>query len=202
MYAKLYTIGAILRILRNYAYTGNLLLYRIYRENHLTKKKLQNNGELPMYHATETHEAIIDLETYEKVQAELKRRAEHFNIKHEPKATYPFTGKIVCAGCGKNYRRKTTATGVVWICTTYNTKGKKACASKAIPESVLLELTADIDISDLTAIRAEKDNTLVFCFTDGSQSVKLWKDRSRAESWTSEMKEEARQKTLVRAKNE
>ena len=54
-------------------------------------------------------------------------------------------------------------------------------------------------ISDLTAIQAEKDNTLVFCFKDGTQAVKRWKDRSRAESWTEEMKEAARQKTLARA---
>ena len=95
--------------------------------------------------------------------------------------------------CGKHYRRKTTASGVIWVCTTYNTYGKKACASKAIPESILYELTADIPLGDLTAIRAENGNTLVFCFKDGSQTVKRWKDRSRAESWTDEMKEKARQ---------
>ncbi|MDD6703569.1 MAG: hypothetical protein PUE34_04395, partial [Clostridiaceae bacterium] len=38
------------------------------------------------------------------------------------------------------------------------------------------------------------DNTLVFCFTDGTQTVKRWQHRSRAESWTPEMRESARQK--------
>lgn len=71
------------------------------------------------------------------------------------------------------------------------------CASKAIPESTLYELTADMAISDLTAIQAENGNTLVFRFKDGSQTVKRWKDRSRAESWTDEMKEKARQKALA-----
>ena len=116
-------------------------------------------------------------------------------------ASYPFTGLIVCATCGKHYRRKTTASGVIWVCTTYNTHGKKARASKAIPESILYDLTADIPLGDLTAIRAENGNTLVFCFKDGSQTVKRWKDRSRAESWTEEMKEAARQKTLARTAN-
>jgi len=188
----------VLKILRNYNYTGNLILQKTYRENHLTKRKMKNNGEKPQYHAVGTHEAIIDLSTFEAVQEELARRAEHYSGKKPSTATYPFTRLIVCANCGKHYRRKTTATGIVWICSTYNTHGKKACAdSKAIPESVLYELTADTPLGDLTAIRAEKDNTLVFCFKNGEQTIKRWKDRSRAESWTDAMKETARQYALA-----
>ena len=188
----------VLKILRNYNYTGNLILQKTYRENHLTKRKMKNNGEKPQYHAVGTHEAIIDLATFETVQEEIARRAEHYSGKKTTVATYPFTGLIVCANCGKHYKRKTTATGILWICATYNTHGKKACAdSKAIPESVLYELTADTPLGDLTAIRAEKDNTLTFCFKNGSQTVKRWQDRSRRESWTEEMKEKARQQALA-----
>ena len=32
-------------VLRNYTYTGNLLLQKTYRENHITKRKMNNNGE-------------------------------------------------------------------------------------------------------------------------------------------------------------
>ena len=188
----------VLKILRNYNYTGNLILQKTYRENHLTKRKMKNNGEKPQYHAVGTHESIIDLTTFEAVQEEIARRADHYSGKKTTVATYPFTGLIVCDCCGKHYRRKTTATGIVWICSTYNTHGKKACAdSKAIPESVLYELTADTPIGDLTAIRAEKDNTLVFCFKNGERTVKRWKDRSRSESWTEDMKEKARQQALA-----
>lgn len=188
----------VLKILRNYNYTGNLILQKTYRENHLTKRKMKNKGEKPQYHAVGTHEAIIDLATFEAVQEELARRSEHYSGKKPSTVTYPFTRLIVCANCGKHYRRKTTATGIVWICSTYNTHGKKACAdSKAIPESVLYELTADTPLGDLTAIRAEKDNALIFCFKNGEQTVKRWKDRSRRESWTEEMKEKARQQALA-----
>ena len=195
---KPWRIEGILKILRNYNYTGNLILQKTYRENHLTKRKMKNNGEKPQYHAVGTHEAIIDLATFEAVQEELARRSEHYSGKKPSTVTYPFTQLIVCANCGKHYRRKTTATGIVWICPTYNTHGKKACAdSKAIPENVLYELTADTPLGDLTAIRAEKDNTLAFCFKNGEQTVKRWKDRSRRESWTEEMKEKARQQALA-----
>ena len=45
----------------------------------------------------------------------------------------------------------------------------------------------------ITAIRAEGNNTLVFLFKDGTQTVKRWADRSRAESWTPEMRAAARE---------
>ena len=195
---KPWRMGGVLKVLKNYNYTGNLILQKTYSENHLTKRKMINCGEQPQYHAEGAHEAIINLETWKAVQEEIERRAEYY-APTKKAASYPFTGLIVCGTCGKHYRRKTTASGVIWVCTTYNTHGKKACASKAIPESILYELTADIPLGDLTAIRAENGNTLVFCFKDGTQAVKRWKDRSRAESWTEEMKEAARQKTLARA---
>ena len=196
---KPWRMGGVLKVLKNYNYTGNLLLQKTYSENHLTKRKMINNGERPQYHAVGTHEAIVELTTWEAVQEEIHRRAEYYAPSKQAPNSYPFTGLIRCSVCGKKYRRKTTVSGVIWICTTYNTHGKKACVSKAIPESVLYELTADMAISDLTAIQAENGNTLVFCFKDGTQAVKRWKDRSRAESWTEEMKEAARQKTLARA---
>ena len=192
--------SAVSRILRNYAYTGNLLLQTKFRENHFTKRTLVNHGELPQYHAENTHEPIIDIGTYNLVQLEMARRAERF-AKPQTKAKYPFTGLITCAGCGKHYRRKVTKTGPVWICTTYNTLGKKACPSKAIPEPTLMALAAEIDdFSKITAITADKDNTLVFSLINGETIVKQWKDRSRSESWTPEMRAAVGKKTKERSK--
>ncbi|MCF0137548.1 MAG: recombinase family protein [Oscillospiraceae bacterium] len=195
----------IFKILRNYSYTGNLLLQTTYRENHITKKTLVNHGELPKYHATDTHEAIIPIEVFQAVQEEIARRAA-VHTHPTPKQTYPFTGLITCACCGKHYRRKVTHTGPVWICATYNTKGKAYCASKQIPEAALIAMTEEVLgtvcpdrlHNKITAITADKDNTLIFTLADGQVSVKRWQDRSRAESWTQEMKNAARQKTLER----
>lgn len=57
---------------------------------------------------------------------------------------YPFTSLLVCDGCGKNYRRKVTKTGPVWVCGTFNSMGKAACASKQIPEETLHAVTAEV----------------------------------------------------------
>ena len=156
-----------------------------------------------MYHAENTHEAIVSMEDYQAVQTEMARRsAKHNRTKCGP-TKYPFTSIIVCGTCGKGYRRKMTRPGPVWICRTYNVYGKAACPSKQIPEWTLEKVAAEVlglDAFDakalhdkITAIRAEENNTLVFLFKDGTQTVKRWADRSRAESWTPEMKAAARE---------
>lgn len=182
------------------SYTGNLILQKTYRENYLTKRTLKNDGVLPKYHAQGTHEPIIDIDTWNAVQEEFTRRAEKHDHRGVKQKSYPFTGIITCGCCGKHYHRKVTHAGVVWICDTYNHFGKDACPSKAVPEPVLERLAGDIAPSEITAVRAENGNRLVITTPDGSEIVKRWQDRSRAESWTPEMKEAARQKALARSK--
>ena len=190
--------SAITRVLKNYTYTGNLLLQTKYRENHLTKRTLVNHGQLPQYHATDTHEPIIDIGTYDSVQLEMYRRSQKYG-KQQTSEKYPFSGMITCAGCGKHYRRKVTATGPVWICSTYNTHGKAVCPSKAIPESTLMEIAAQVSATgEITAITAHNDNALEFTLADGTVTVKQWQNRSRAASWTTEMRVAAGEKSRER----
>ena len=193
---------AVMSCLRNYAYTGNLLLQKTYRQDHISKQFRFNRGELPMYHAEGTHEAIIPLEQFEAVQRRLSRQVDKHTHPGVTPKRYPFSGRIVCAICGKKYRRKVTAAGPVWICSTYNNKGKQYCASKQIPEETLCRMTAavlhtrtfDAGIFQdrVKSIDAEPGNSLRFRLYDGTESVVRWQDRSRRDSWTPEMKEKAR----------
>ena len=187
------------KVLQNYAYTGNLLLQKYRRVDHLTKRDEPNNGALPKYHITDAHEPIIPLRSFNAVQEEIKRRAAKHTHPGVKRKEYPFSGKLICTGCGKHYRRKVKESGPVWICTTYNTHGKAACPSKAIPESVLEAIADEVGgIGKITALQACEGNTLVLTLTNGEQIVKRWQDRSRRQSWTPEMKEAARQKELER----
>ena len=196
---KQWTTSCVWAILRNYTYTGNLLLQKTYRKDHITKQKLFNHGEKAKYLIENSHEPIIPLSTFQAVQAEIERRAKRY-APTVSKTTYPFTGKIICANCGKRYKRKTTATGVFWICSTYNTYGKEKCPSKQIPETLLEELIKEYDMDKITAITSEKNNVLIFSFTDNTQAVKRWQDRSRKQSWTEEMKQKAREQYFQRRK--
>ena len=67
-------------------------------------------------------------------------------------------------------------------------------------EEKLYEMTADIDLGDVDSIIAESGNIIRIRMKDGSEITRHWADRSRAESWTDEMKEQARQKQLERSK--
>ena len=207
IYGNEWHISTIRKVLANEKYCGDLLLQKSYRENHITKKMLPNNGELPQYFVEDDHPAVVSREIFTAVQKELKRRADEKTPSYG--STSIFTGKIRCSCCGKNYRRKTTPYNIVWCCSTYNSKGKKHCPdSKAIPEETLKLAAATILNTDgfseadfeaqIRFIEAHPDNLLRFLFEDGSTADYVWKDRSRSESWTDEMKETARQRTMER----
>ena len=196
----------IAKMLRNEKYAGDLLLQKTFRTDHLTKQTRVNHGELPQYLVQEAHEPIIDRATFKAVQAEIERRANETIVKKG--TTTVFTGKIQCGVCGKNYRRKTTKTGFVWICATFNTKGKKFCASKQIPEETLKAVCTEVLGSDsfdddtfaasINFITALPGNILEVHFKDGQTTAVGWQDRSRRESWTDDKRQAAREKATRR----
>ena len=190
-------------ILKNEIYTGNLLLQKTFRENHITKKKVENAGQLPKYLVEDTHEAIIDEDTFNKVQQEMQRRKEKYNKGDNAVNRYPFSGKVVCDCCGASYRRKITAARVVWVCSTYNSTGKKNCPkSKAIPEEILkTEVSAVLGTvsfdegmfyKEIKSIRACDNYKLLIQKSDGSVVERVWTPPSRKDSWTPEKREIAR----------
>ena len=57
-------------ILRNEKYKGAALLQKKFTVNFLQKKMKVNEGEVPQYYVEHSHEAIIDPEEWEQVQAD------------------------------------------------------------------------------------------------------------------------------------
>mgnify|MGYP003290936376 CR=1 FL=1 len=194
--------STVMSILKNYNYTGNLLLQKTYTTDHLTKKTMWNHGELPQYRAEETHEAIIPIEVFDRVQEEIARRAEKYK-KDQPKVkqVYPFSSKLVCPYCGWTYRRKVTPYNIIWQCNSFSMKGKSACPdSKSIPNETLEKVSCEVlgmEEFDATLFREavdyispEKGNVLIFHMADGREIQKVWKDRSRSESWSEEKRKQ------------
>ena len=112
----IWTAWSIRRILKNEKYCGDLLLQKTYHENHITKKKINNTGQLPQYYVEEAHEAIIDKDTFMLTQELLREKKEYFTPDKPTTVTYPFSGMIHCGCCGKFYRRKVKQYRTVWIC--------------------------------------------------------------------------------------
>ena len=197
-----FSATAIRQMLRNEKYIGQLLLQKSFVEDHLSKRKVKNIGQLPKYLVEDHHEAIIDQANFEAVQAEIARRAAIHQPNPKPPAVYPFTGIIKCGICGATYRRKIAGAAQkykkpVWICETYNTVGKNACASQMIPEAILEAKTQEAGgFAGLERILVPAPGKLVFVYQDGRQVDLSWQNPSRRESWTPEMKQAAREKTL------
>lgn len=194
-------------ILTNEKYTGNALLQKTFVRDHLSKRQVANKGELPQYYATETHPAIIDEATFEAAQEIVHQHAERRRDCARPQRS-EFTTKIRCPICGQAYKRVTSNGTVGWNCSTYQDKGKRYCRGKKIPEAVLKALVADVlelpcyEAPEMEAqidhIEVPADNHLTFFLKNGHIEERIWKDRSRRESWTPEMKEKARQNAMKR----
>ncbi len=182
----------IIKTIRNEKYAGNALLQKKYVVDHLTKKEVKNRGVLPMYFAEETHPAIVDLNTFKMANEKMSES----RLKHQgsvaPKG-HLLSGKIVCPHCGSKYTRKTTRGKAAWVCSRYLRFGKDACPSKRIPEDTLLDLAGDQDIKE---IRDDGKGGLEFHLKSGKVVHKNWQSRSRKESWTNDMKEVARRRSL------
>ncbi|MEG1462898.1 MAG: recombinase family protein, partial [Anaerorhabdus sp.] len=200
-------------MLTNEKMIGDTLMQKVYSINHLTKKLVRNKGELPMYYATNTHEPIIDKTTFDAVQKEIACRSQKTISKHLIGCS-ELTGMIHCKKCGANFRRKTNNRGtssqkIIWTCGTYNTRGKSYCDTKQIPEYILHNLICEVLHIDeyssklvseqIKCIEVPDNWILNFVLADNTEITKEWKNPSRKDSWTNEMKEKARLK--ARKKN-
>ena len=194
-------------ILTNEKYTGNALLQKSYITDYLSKRKKRNHGQVPQYYVEQSHQAIVDTDTFETARELLKSAGERNKPNSPVNARYPFTGKIICSNCGKNFQQKTTKGRVGWLCATYLEYGRSACPAKQIPEAALLDACVEaLELPSfnetefrkrISRIEVTGANTLRFVFTDGTIREAVWKDRSRSESWTDEMKQAAREKSLA-----
>lgn len=200
------------KILRNEKYSGDMLLQKTFRQDHLTKKKRVNCGQLPMYFVENSHEPIIDKQTFISVQQEIKRRAAKYHINQRPNKDHLFAKFIRCGYCGKHYHRRQLKRSQespkpVWICQTYKIRGKDTCSSQQIPESILLqktaevlgttELTRELLESCLSKIQIPGHNQIAYYFKDGRVVQVTWKYPPRSESWDEAKRQAARERRLA-----
>ena len=93
--------NVVANMLGNEKYKGDMLLQKTFRSDHITKKKVKNEGQLPQYYVENSHEAIISPELFDAVQAERKRRS--VQGKKEQKTHIPSQAKL----SAKNAERTT-----------------------------------------------------------------------------------------------
>jgi DNA invertase Pin-like site-specific DNA recombinase len=129
--------SSIQKMLSNEKHVGQALLQKTYTINYLTKKRAKNNGEVPQYLLEDSHPAIIDEETWEAVQLEMKRRKAFAEANGISKIDYasvdnPFAGRVICGHCNSIFGRKVWNSNderrrrLIWRCNRkYAVKGEK-----------------------------------------------------------------------------
>lgn len=94
---------AILRILKNEKYCGDLVQKKTYTPNYLTHRKKYNTGQEETVVIKDHHDAIISRDIFEKTAKELERRSSLSKKQNKFTGKYCFSGKIKCGICGKTY---------------------------------------------------------------------------------------------------
>lgn len=144
-----WTASAVIGIIKNEKYKGDILLGKSFTVDSISKRRLSNRGEEDQYYIKKHHEPIISEETFDKAQEILQKRSytrkrgAEVGKREKYSRQYAFSCKLECGFCGSNLSRRSWHAGTlhqktIWQCVTSTKKGKQHCThSKGIPEKVI-----------------------------------------------------------------
>ena len=124
--------SAILKILKNEKYVGDLVQKKTYTPDYLTHERRTNRGQVPLIRLTDHHEPIISRQIWELAQERLRQNNKHGDTGSGHSNRYIFSGRIKCAACGASFvgRMRTRQDGTSvrrWACGTAVRAGKAGC---------------------------------------------------------------------------
>ena len=132
----LWTYSTVNNILHREMYAGNM----VQGTKHQKMRGRQRRVDPRKWVIVEnTHEAVVDRETWEKVQELLKK---HSRRPGHPQKENCFAGFLTCADCGGNmvrntWRRSDGSRAAVFYCGNYKRYGRQTCTAHAVPEEIL-----------------------------------------------------------------
>ena len=180
-----WSVSTIRSILSNEVYMGNALRMKTFTVNFLTKEKRKNNGEVKQYLIEESHEPIIDAETFNKVQDKL---AQHDAKKTRSCKYHPFAHRIICGDCGEFYGHKVwhNSSGPydVWYCNHRYEQAEKCTTPTLLPKDIEEAFTNalsktgetktkysdDLWREKVDTVTVYQDRRMHFRFTDGTET--------------------------------
>lgn len=137
-----WTYSTVNHILKNEIYIGNMVQGKTVQ--HMRKRaKAKDRSDWVIVKGT--HEAIIDEETWNKVQNLLNRRMRNLDLNANVSI---FAGFLKCGDCGralvkKNYTLKSGEKVISYYCGTYVRSGRNYCTPHAISYAVLEKIILD-----------------------------------------------------------
>lgn len=148
-----WTYSTINSILQKEMYIGNMVQGRKSRRMRGKSKAKEKEDWIVV---KDTHEAVIDLETWNKAQDLLKRRTRTPDLNTNVGI---FAGFLKCGDCGRALVKKAGGPGhggdaIRYYCGTYVRSGRRYCTPHPIPHAVLEKIILD----DLKAVMQSLDN--------------------------------------------
>lgn len=135
--------NVIKQMLMSKKYKGDLHLRMVYTPDFITMKQVKNKGAIPPYYITNSHQDIISVEDFGKVQKIIKNRKYRYGKErlscHTP---YPFSHRVQYAVCKSWYTRIVTTRLTekkvpIWLCWKNKYKSDQRCPSHQVQEKVL-----------------------------------------------------------------
>ena len=164
---KKWNDGVIRGMLRNEKYMGDALLQKTYIADLFTRQTKKNTGELPQYYVENSHPAIIDRLTFQRVQEEMARRSSLKKVSAAAKTElakysgkYVLTELLSCGNCGSPYRRVTWSRPegrkIVWRCINRLENGKKFCKDAPTLEESRIHTAVVSAMNEMFSLKSMK----------------------------------------------
>ena len=129
-----WTAAMISRMITLERYCGDALLQKTYTPDYLTHKTRKNEGEMPQYLVRDHHPAIISRDQFERVQKIRQGNAARYGNGGK-RTDRPFSGRLICAHCGRAYNIRNASHYPIWFCpTSALNNGKAVCHAEKIYE--------------------------------------------------------------------
>ena len=147
-------------ILQNEKYIGDAILQKTFSADLFDdRQQIKNEGQLPKYYVHDCHPAIIDRDTFQRVQEEIARRSSLRKTSSKTKteqgkysSKYAFGELLVCSECGSPYRRVTYMPRgqkrYVWRCINRLEHGTRVCRCSATMEEPELQAAVACAINE------------------------------------------------------
>lgn len=133
-----WTYSTIYNILRNEIYTGTMVQNKSFRQ--ICKKNAIKLPKEKWIIVENTHEPIIDMDTWNKVQNLLQRNTRQTNLANN---IHMFAGFLKCADCGRAMVKIKRRGKITFNCGSYNRYGTKFCSIHSITEQNLERIVLD-----------------------------------------------------------
>lgn len=139
---RLWSSISVKAILDNPIYKGDLVQQRVTTVSYKNHKRIYRD-ESEFLVIPNTHEAIIERDVWDRVQA-LKKSVSHGRQQKRNGITHPLSGLMFCADCGSKMRLSRTAYNgkdyFSFDCGDHNRIGKAYCFSHHIAASIIEEI--------------------------------------------------------------